>query len=87
MLFFELGQEFKTLIVPLASFLFVGPTGVGKTEVALTIAEQLFDQKKNLIRLDMTEFSEPHSISKLLVLHLVILALRINRDWKLFGKK
>ncbi|CAG8736896.1 12927_t:CDS:1, partial [Ambispora leptoticha] len=51
---------------PLASFLFVGPTGVGKTEVALTIAEQLFDQKKNLIRLDMTEFSEPHSISKLI---------------------
>jgi ATP-dependent Clp protease ATP-binding subunit ClpB len=51
---------------PLASFLFVGPTGVGKTEVALTIAEQLFDQKKNLIRLDMTEFSEPHSISKLM---------------------
>src|SRR5436853_7152316 len=51
---------------PLASFLFVGPTGVGKTEVALAIAEQLFDQKKNLIRLDMTEFSEPHSISKLI---------------------
>ena len=51
---------------PLASFLFVGPTGVGKTEVALVIAEQLFDQKKNLIRLDMTEFSEPHSISKLI---------------------
>ncbi|CAG8561336.1 8326_t:CDS:1, partial [Paraglomus occultum] len=51
---------------PLASFLFVGPTGVGKTEVALTITEQLFDQKKNLVRLDMTEFSEPHSISKLI---------------------
>ncbi|CAG8811036.1 33393_t:CDS:1, partial [Racocetra persica] len=51
---------------PLASFLFVGSTGVGKTEVALTIAEQLFDQKKNLIRLDMTEFTEPHSISKLI---------------------
>ncbi|CAJ0894885.1 3623_t:CDS:2, partial [Entrophospora sp. SA101] len=51
---------------PLASFLFVGPTGVGKTEVALTIAQQLFDQKQNLIRLDMTEFSEPHSISKLI---------------------
>lgn len=50
---------------PLASFLFVGPTGVGKTQVALTIAEQLFDQRKNLIRLDMTEFSEPHSVSKL----------------------
>ncbi|CAG8538128.1 23902_t:CDS:10, partial [Racocetra persica] len=51
---------------PLAAFLFVGPTGVGKTEVALTIAEQLFDQKKNLIHLDMTDFSEPHSISKLI---------------------
>jgi ATP-dependent Clp protease ATP-binding subunit ClpB len=44
----------------------VGPTGVGKTEVALTIAEQLFDQKKNLVRLDMTEFSELHSVSKLI---------------------
>ncbi|KLL02105.1 MAG: ATP-dependent Clp protease, ATPase subunit [Mycoplasmataceae bacterium RC_NB112A] len=51
---------------PLASFLFLGPTGVGKTEVALTIAEQLFDQQKNLIRFDMTEFSEPHSVSKLI---------------------
>ncbi|WNE40561.1 MAG: Chaperone protein ClpB [Mycoplasmataceae bacterium] len=51
---------------PSASFLFVGPTGVGKTEVALTISEQLFDQKKSLVRLDMTEFSEPHSISKLI---------------------
>lgn len=51
---------------PLVSFLFLGPTGVGKTEVALTIAEQLFDQQKNMIRLDMTEFSEPHSVSKLI---------------------
>lgn len=50
----------------MASFLFLGPTGVGKTEVALTIAEQLFDQQKNLIRFDMTEFSEPHSVSKLI---------------------
>ncbi|WNE40309.1 MAG: Chaperone protein ClpB [Mycoplasmataceae bacterium] len=51
---------------PLVSFLFVGPTGVGKTQVALTIAEQLFDQKKNVVRLDMTEFSEQHSVSKLI---------------------
>jgi ATP-dependent Clp protease ATP-binding subunit ClpB len=51
---------------PLVSFLFAGPTGVGKTEAALTIAEQLFDQSKNLIRLDMTEFSEAHSVSKLI---------------------
>jgi ATP-dependent Clp protease ATP-binding subunit ClpB len=51
---------------PLVSFLFVGPTGVGKTQVALTVAEQLFDQKKNVVRLDMTEFSEPHSVSKLI---------------------
>lgn len=50
---------------PLASFLFVGPTGVGKTEVALTIAEQLFDQKENLVRLDMSEYAEPYSVSKL----------------------
>jgi ATP-dependent Clp protease ATP-binding subunit ClpB len=51
---------------PLASFFFLGPTGVGKTEVALTIAEQLFDQKKNLLRFDMTEFTESHSVSKLI---------------------
>src|SRR5262249_48730928 len=51
---------------PLASLLFMGPTGVGKTEVALTIAEQLFDQRKNFIRLDMTEFSESLSVSKLM---------------------
>lgn len=51
---------------PFASFLFVGPTGVGKTEVALTIAEQLFDQSEKLVHLNMTEFSEPHSISKLI---------------------
>jgi len=51
---------------PLGSFLFLGPTGVGKTETALTLAEYLFDQKDNLIRLDMSEFMEPHSVSKLL---------------------
>lgn len=51
---------------PLASFLFLGPTGVGKTEVASTIAEQLFDEKKNLIRLDMSEYNEQHSVSKLI---------------------
>ncbi|RHZ35394.1 AAA family ATPase [endosymbiont GvMRE of Glomus versiforme] len=63
---FRAWTKIQDPIRPLASFLFVGPTGVGKTLVALTIAEQLFDQKKNLIRLDMTEFSEPHSISKLI---------------------
>lgn len=49
---------------PLASFFFVGPTGVGKTEVALTIAEQLFGTSNIFWRFDMSEFSEPHSISK-----------------------
>lgn len=51
---------------PLASFFFVGPTGVGKTEVALTIAEQLFGASNIFWRFDMSEFSEPHSISKFL---------------------
>ena len=46
---------------PIGSFLFLGPTGVGKTELAKTLAEQLFDSENNLIRLDMSEYMEKHS--------------------------
>ncbi|MED5316286.1 MAG: AAA family ATPase [Candidatus Neomarinimicrobiota bacterium] len=51
---------------PLGSFLFMGKTGVGKTELAKTIAEALFDDEKALIRIDMSELMEQHSISKLI---------------------
>jgi len=51
---------------PLASFMFLGPTGVGKTELAKTLAELLFDDEDALIRLDMSEFKEEHSIAKLI---------------------
>lgn len=51
---------------PLASFLFLGPSGVGKTELAKTIAQFLFHNKKNFIRLDMSEYSEGFTMSKLI---------------------
>ena len=51
---------------PLGSFLLMGPTGVGKTETAKALAEYLFDNEKNMIRLDMSEFSEKHSVAKLI---------------------
>ncbi|HLD18208.1 MAG TPA: ATP-dependent Clp protease ATP-binding subunit [Patescibacteria group bacterium] len=51
---------------PLASFLFVGPSGVGKTELARAMAEAVFEDPRALLRLDMSEFAEPHSVSKLL---------------------
>ncbi|WP_340373618.1 ATP-dependent Clp protease ATP-binding subunit [Peribacillus sp. FSL E2-0218] len=51
---------------PTGSFLFVGPTGVGKTELAKTLADELFGDKEAMIRLDMSEFMEKHSISKLI---------------------
>ncbi|NCN99799.1 AAA domain-containing protein [Candidatus Falkowbacteria bacterium] len=51
---------------PIGSFLFVGPTGVGKTELAKTLARFMFDDKKALIRLDMSEYMEKHSIAKLI---------------------
>jgi len=51
---------------PIGSFLFVGPTGVGKTELTKTLAEELFGSKEAMIRLDMSEYMEKHSISKLI---------------------
>ena len=51
---------------PIGSFLFLGPTGVGKTELAKTLAESLFDDEKNLIRIDMSEYMEKFSVSRLI---------------------
>ena len=51
---------------PIGSFIFLGPTGVGKTELAKTLAFSLFDSEKQMIRIDMSEFMEAHSISKLI---------------------
>ncbi len=51
---------------PIGSFIFLGPTGVGKTELTKTLAEFLFDDEKALIRVDMSEFMERHSVSKLI---------------------
>jgi ATP-dependent Clp protease ATP-binding subunit ClpE len=51
---------------PIGSFLFVGPTGVGKTELTKTLAEELFGSKDAMVRLDMSEFMEKHSVSKLI---------------------
>lgn len=51
---------------PMGSFLFVGPTGVGKTEIAKVLAEELFGSREAMIRLDMSEYAEPHSVAKLI---------------------
>ncbi len=51
---------------PIGSFLFLGPTGVGKTELAKALAEALFDDEKNMVRIDMTEYMEKHSVSRLI---------------------
>ena len=50
---------------PIGSFLFLGPTGVGKTELAKALAQSLFDDEKNIVRIDMTEYMEKHSVSRL----------------------
>lgn len=50
---------------PIGSFLFLGPTGVGKTELCKTVAEVLFDSEQNMIRIDMSEYMEKHSVSRL----------------------
>ena len=50
---------------PIGSFIFLGPTGVGKTELAKTLANDLFDSEENIIRIDMSEYMEKHSVSRL----------------------
>lgn len=51
---------------PIGSFLFLGPTGVGKTELAKTLAQTLFDDESNIVRIDMSEYMEKHSVSRLI---------------------
>ncbi|MCR5451465.1 MAG: ATP-dependent chaperone ClpB [Lachnospiraceae bacterium] len=51
---------------PIGSFLFLGPTGVGKTELAKSLAEALFDDETNMVRIDMTEYMEKHSVARLI---------------------
>ena len=51
---------------PIGSFLFLGPTGVGKTELAKALAESLFDDENNMVRIDMSEYMEKHSVSRLI---------------------
>ena len=51
---------------PIGSFLFLGPTGVGKTELAKTLAETLFDDEQNMVRIDMSEYMEKYSVSRLI---------------------
>ena len=50
---------------PIGSFIFLGPTGVGKTELAKTLAEALFDSEENMVRIDMSEYMEKHTVSRL----------------------
>ena len=51
---------------PIGSFIFLGPTGVGKTEVAKALAEALFDDERHMVRIDMSEYMEPHSVARLI---------------------
>ena len=51
---------------PIGSFLFLGPTGVGKTEVAKTLAQQLFDDDRHIVRIDLSEYMEKHAVSRLI---------------------
>ena len=51
---------------PIGSFIFLGPTGVGKTEVARTLAYELFDDEKHMVRIDMSEYMESHSVARLI---------------------
>jgi len=55
----------KDITKPIGSFIFLGPTGVGKTELAKTLARNLFDSEENIIRIDMSEYMEKHSVSRL----------------------
>ncbi len=51
---------------PIGSFIFLGPTGVGKTELAKTLARNLFDSEDNIVRIDMSEYMEKHAVSRLI---------------------
>ena len=51
---------------PIGSFIFLGPTGVGKTELARTLAEALFDSEENMVRIDMSEYMEKHTVARLI---------------------
>jgi ATP-dependent Clp protease ATP-binding subunit ClpB len=51
---------------PIGSFIFLGPTGVGKTELARALAEYLFDDEHNMVRIDMSEYQEKHTVARLL---------------------
>ena len=51
---------------PIGSFIFMGPTGVGKTEIAKSLAYELFDDERHMIRIDMSEYMEAHSVSRLI---------------------
>ncbi len=56
----------KDINKPIGSFIFLGPTGVGKTELAKTVAASLFDSERNIVRIDMSEYMEKHSVSRLI---------------------
>ena len=56
----------KDLTKPIGSFMFLGPTGVGKTELAKALAESLFDNEQNMVRIDMSEYMEKYSVSRLI---------------------
>ena len=56
----------KDINKPIGSFIFLGPTGVGKTELAKAVAETLFDSEKNIVRIDMSEYMEKHSVARLI---------------------
>ena len=64
---------------PIGSFLFLGPTGVGNTELAKTLAATLFDDEQNMVRIDMSEYMEKYSVSRLIVLPPGYVALRGGR--------
>ena len=51
---------------PIGSFIFLGPTGVGKTELARALAESLFDSEENIVRIDMSEYMEKHAVPRLI---------------------
>src|SRR5690606_16372281 len=51
---------------PIGSFIFIGPTGVGKTELARALSEALFDSEDNMVRIDMSEYQEKHSVARLI---------------------